>query len=142
MKNKYIYAVIGLLLVLLFMIGYQGKDTKKFHGRKNTYQLLDYKQFNELKEDQEVILIDVRSFLEYSIGHIEGAINIPLNSITESDDLTKLFSDKKAIYVFYCHSGNRSKTASELLLETGYENIFDLGGIQSYPGPIVKDSTK
>lgn len=142
MKNKIIYVVILLLLVLLLMIGYLGKDTKKFHGRKNTYQLLGYKQFNQLKEDQDIILVDVRSFLEYSTGHIEGAINIPLNSITESDDLTKLFPDKKAIYVFYCHSGNRSKTASELLLRAGYENIFDLGGIQDYPGPIVKDSTK
>jgi len=46
--------------------------------------------------------------------------------------------DKDATLLIYCRSGNRSAQASALLLELGYTQIFDFGGIMDWPGEIVK----
>lgn len=142
MKNIVIYVTIALLFGILLGISYANKEHKKFRGQKNTYQIIQYKDFKKLKEENEIVIVDVRSYLEYQTGHIEGAINIPLNTITETENLKKILPDTKATYVIYCRSGNRSKTASEILLQRGYENVFDLGGIENYPGPIIKGDGK
>lgn len=143
MKEKVIYVCIAVLLVVLFLVVYLNRDNTKFHGRKNTYQTITYQDFEKLKKEDNVILVDVRSFLEYQTGHIENAKNVSLDKIMDhSNQLEKLFPDKTANYVIYCRSGNRSKMASEMLLQNGYEYVYDLGGIEDYHGPIIKENEK
>jgi len=81
-------------------------------------------------------LIDVRTQSEYDEGHIEGALLLP------SDQLEALaaeqLKDKDAVILVYCRSGNRSASASKLLVELGYTNVYDFGGIIDWPGEIVK----
>lgn len=143
MKEKVIYSCIAILLVGLFLVAYLNRENTKFHGRKNTYQMITYQDFEKLQKEDNVILVDVRSFLEYQTGHIENAQNVSLDKIMNAGEyLETLFPDKTANYVIYCRSGNRSKTASEILLQNGYEYVYDLGGIEDYPGTIIKGNEK
>ena len=81
-------------------------------------------------------LVDVRTQAEFDEGHIEGAILLPNDEIeTLAPDQLK---DKEAVILVYCRSGNRSAQASNLLVELGYTNVYDFGGIIDWPGDIVK----
>lgn len=81
-------------------------------------------------------LVDVRTQAEFDEGHIEGALLLPVDQleILAAEQLT----DKEAVILVYCRSGNRSAQASALLAELGYTNIYDFGGITDWPGEIIK----
>ena len=70
-------------------------------------------------------LLDVRTAEEFNAGYIPGAINISLQDLPQR--LNKI-STKKPV-IIYCRSGNRSATAARQLLQAGYTEVFDLGGI-------------
>ncbi|XMB72650.1 rhodanese-like domain-containing protein [Mycoplasmatota bacterium WC30] len=84
-----------------------------------------------MDEDASIILLDVRTASEYNEEHIEGARLFPLDDIETT--ASKVISDKTATYIIYCRSGNRSNQASQLLVDMGYENIYDMGGIINWP---------
>ena len=72
------------------------------------------------------VLIDVRTSDEFKLSHIENAINIQWEDILIiSNDVSK---DTK-IYL-YCRSGNRSQKATDILLNAGFDEVENLGGIQ------------
>jgi phage shock protein E len=72
------------------------------------------------------MLIDVRSPQEFAGGHIEGAVNIPVQELGgRVDEL----GEKTGEIVVYCQSGGRSATAKRLLESRGFANVHDLGGI-------------
>jgi phage shock protein E len=72
------------------------------------------------------VLLDVRSPEEFSGGHIDGAISIPVQQL--SGRLAEL-GDKSDTIVVYCQSGSRSAMAKRLLESNGFSNVRDLGGI-------------
>lgn len=80
-----------------------------------------------IDSDTPHIILDVRTTQEYDMGHIPGAIVIPVEEITES--APSILTDKNALILVYCRSGNRSKVASEALANMGYSNIREFGGI-------------
>ncbi len=86
---------------------------------------------NRLDNEKNIILVDVRTPEEYKTEHIKDAILLPLDIINEKAG--EVIPDIDAIYFVYCRSGNRSATASAILVEMGYKNIFDLGGIIDWP---------
>ena len=88
----------------------------------------------QMAEEDNFILLDVRTPEEFADGHIPGAINIPNESIGEND-ITELPDKEQRIYV-YCRSGNRSKQASAKLVNLGYTNVIEIGGIIDYHGEI------
>lgn len=74
------------------------------------------------------LLIDVRTPDEFATGHIHNAVNIPLDSIeTRFSEISRTEP-----VVVYCHSGNRSGKASQILANAGYTQIYDLGGINAW----------
>ena len=75
-----------------------------------------------------MIIIDVRSVAEYKFGHLDNAINIDLDNLN-SDSLKDISKDSKI--VLYCQTGRRSKEASEILLNMGYKNVYDLGAMSN-----------
>lgn len=85
-------------------------------------------KFDELMEDGNYIIVDVRTSDEFNVSHIKGAINIPYDEI----DVNKL-SKEKTIFV-YCRSGARSKIAFDKLTAMGYE-VYDLGAFDSIDLP-------
>ena len=74
------------------------------------------------------LLIDVRTPEEFASGHIEGAVNIPVEEM--QGRLDEIPGD--APIVVYCRSGNRSAAAARILTDAGYAHVYDLGGIKDW----------
>ena len=85
-----------------------------------------------MKEENNYIILDVRTVSEFDEKHISGAINIP-NETIGTDAIPEL-PDKDQLILVYCRSGNRSKQASEKLVKLGYTNVVEFGGIIDWPG--------
>ncbi len=84
-----------------------------------------------MQEQKDYIILDVRTLDEYKSGHIPGALLVP-NEIIGVEELTML-PDKDQLILVYCRSGNRSKQASQKLVDLGYTNIYEFGGIIDWP---------
>ena len=75
-----------------------------------------------IQEKPSLVILDVRTDGEYRDGHIEGAVNIPVNEL--EGRLGEL--EKEDETLVYCRTGNRSGTAVGILKENGYEKIFHM----------------
>lgn len=83
---------------------------------------------NEASQRVNPILIDVRTHAEWDDGHIETAIHIPLDKI--SNTIEGFIEDKDQVIYLYCRSGNRSGQAEMALKSIGYVNAKNVGGIK------------
>lgn len=88
-----------------------------------------------MEQEENYIILDVRTQAEYNEKHIPGAICIPNETIGEVE-IPEL-PDKDQLILVYCRSGNRSKQASQKLADLGYTNVVEFGGINSWPGETV-----
>jgi len=77
------------------------------------------------------IILDVRSEHEFTTGHVPGAILLPSYDIEYS--ASSILTDNYALILVYCQSGNRSRSVTSLLVSMGYVNVYDFGGIRSWP---------
>ena len=77
------------------------------------------------------ILLDTRTREEYDQSHIPGALLIPHTEIAQRAE--EELPDKDQVILVYCRSGNRSKQASAALVELGYTNVKEFGGIHTWP---------
>lgn len=80
--------------------------------------------FKALEGHKNVVIIDVRTNEEYSRGKIKSSINIPVDQI--GNNHKSLPSDKSQKIYVYCLSGARSSVAAEILLKSGYTNVFSM----------------
>ena len=80
-------------------------------------------------------LLDVRTPEEYAEGHIPGSINFPLARIQAGDAPV---DDPDTPLFVYCRSGNRSRMASEILTDMGFDEVRNIGGILSWHGELAK----
>jgi len=76
---------------------------------------------------QGALILDVRTKNEYATGHIQGAVNIPVEQLSNS--LGKL-KDKKKVIITCCASGMRSASAKGILTSNGFSNVYNGGGWQ------------
>ena len=83
----------------------------------------------------KAILIDVRSSQEYEDNHIDGAININVDDILNTEGAL-IYNNSEIGFnktiIVYCRSGARSKNAANKLVELGYRNVYDLGSIDNW----------
>jgi len=84
-----------------------------------------------LAENPAALLVDVRTPAENQAVRIPGDILLPDYDIAAL--APQVLPDKNAPIILYCRSGNRSRTASWRLRQMGYTQVYDLGGIQSWP---------
>lgn len=78
-------------------------------------------------------IIDVREAYEYQMGHVPGAVNLPLSGLNES--FNQLDTTKE--YQVICQSGARSARAREFLSAKGYQVVNVLGGTSAWAGELV-----
>lgn len=90
---------------------------------------------NELINNNNAIIIDVRSSAEYESGHIKNSINVPIDTI-DLIKLEELSPSKDNNIIVYCASGGRSKNAAMMIANFGYVNVYDLGSINNWEGEI------
>ncbi|MGB9375485.1 MAG: rhodanese-like domain-containing protein [Jiangellales bacterium] len=81
-------------------------------------------QLIEVAETGEATVIDVRTPEEFAAGHVEGALNINVESPTFADEIEALPKDQT--YVVYCRSGNRSAAAAEQMADAGFTDLYDV----------------
>ena len=88
-----------------------------------------------MSKDSDFVLLDVRRPDEFEAGHIPGAVQLTNETMTEENTLAVLPDKNQTVYV-YCRSGRRSKLASQKLINYGYKNVIEIGGILDYKGEI------
>ena len=99
---------------------------------------LSQQQWSEqLKNDNNAIVIDVRTPEEFEEGFIENAINIDIFKGQGFIYLIEELDQSKNYYV-YCKAGSRSEQACKVMNQLGIENTYNLmGGIMQWQGKIV-----
>lgn len=103
---------------------------------------VDAKKFNELSDDPDTIVVDMRNHYEYEVGHFENAIEIPSDTFREQLPMAvDMLQDKKAKnIIMYCTGGIRCEKASAYMLHNGFKNVFHLeGGIINYANRVKEE---
>lgn len=111
-----------------------GIDDPAFSMEKKG-RYVNARQMNELLQDPETIVVDMRNHYEYEVGHFVNALEVASDTFREqlpmAVDMMKGKEDKNII--MYCTGGIRCEKASAYLLHKGFKNVFHLeGGIINY----------
>ncbi len=126
--NRMISMILAMLLVLT---GCGGTEVE------NAYQQITQEEAKKMMDTQEVIILDVREQDEFDAGHIPGALLLPVGTIS-GETAVAVIPELDSVVLVYCRSGNRSKTASSALTKLGYTNIYEFGGINTWPYEVEK----
>lgn len=113
------------------MAGYVAENMLK--GRMKAFH---WDEFDSIDHDNTIIL-DVREEIETELGFIEGSVNIPLDSLR--DRLGELDKNKKIIV--YCAIGLRGYVGARILMQHGFENVYNFsGGYSTFASVFCQDS--
>lgn len=101
----------------------------------NRGRYVNAEEFNQLTEDPDTIVVDMRNHYEFEVGHFEKAIEVPSDTFREqlpmAADMLKDAKDKNII--MYCTGGIRCEKASAYMLHQGFKKVYHLeGGIIHY----------
>lgn len=119
--------LMGIFLILNVLIACSSSAEFGTMSGQDVYELI--------ASGADVIVIDVRSEGEFLNGHVPGSVLLPVQEIESIAE--EILLDKEAVILVICQSGNRSRTASQALVDLGFTNVYDIGGIMSWPGEIV-----
>ncbi len=73
------------------------------------------------------VIIDTRTVEEFNSGHIEGAVLVPYDVIAQR--IASVVPDKSTPVLLYCRSGRRAGIAEKTLLNMGYTQVKNVGGL-------------
>jgi UPF0176 protein len=107
----------------------------------NKGKYVNAEQFNQLTNDPDTIVIDMRNHYEFEVGHFEKAIEIPSDTFRDQLPMAAdmMAENKDKNIIMYCTGGIRCEKASAYMLHKGFKNVFHLeGGIINYTN-IVKE---
>ena len=137
---------IVLILIVIISVGlysWQSKSSAKNEKEPGTkeaqqtqlFKNVSPKEFYDLiqehEDDENVVILDVRTPGEFKDGHIQDAKNIDYYDKTFSKQLDTL--DKEKTYLIYCRSGNRSRRALSLMEKLNFSAVYNMkGGISSW----------
>lgn len=97
---------------------------------------IDPRELQEMMENREVTLLDVRERHEWDYCHIDGAALIPLSNFSTG----QVSTEGDAPVVVYCHTGQRSYMAARILQQQGHGEVYNLaGGIDAYAVEVDQD---
>ena len=125
--------MIILILMILTLSGCQsGAIPHETQRNAAEYHKITAAQAKEMmSEGKPYVLLDVRTDEEWEEIHIEGSVLIPDYEIR--DRAPEEIPDKNVLILVYCRSGRRSASASQELVDMGYTNVYDFGGIIDWP---------
>lgn len=142
MYKVFIKKIVKFLVVMAAMCLFSAEASGC--GRENGVRSVSVEAFEaDIKSDGAQI-VDVRTAEEFRAGHIEGAVNIDVQSSDFQERMEKELSKDKTVYV-YCRSGRRSLTAADILADHGYKVVNLKGGIIEWTEegrPVVEDGAK
>lgn len=127
----------ALALAVSGVMCFAGCANQKAENKTAGYVQISQEEAKRLMDtESDYVIIDARTHEEYDAGHIEGAILIPEYEI--ADRAEKELPDKSQLILVYCRSGRRSKIASQALVDLGYTNVKEFGGIIDWEYETVK----
>lgn len=95
--------------------------------------------FAMMQQDTDLVILDVRTDQEYASGHVPEAKLLPYDLITAQNAAAVIPSADTPVLV-YCRSGKRAEVAAQALVDLGYTNVYDFGGILDWPYDVVPGS--
>jgi rhodanese-related sulfurtransferase len=111
-----------LAFLVLATLPVLGADTPS--GTPSVTRRIGIEEYEKLRANTNVVILDVRSKSEFDKGRIPGAINIDINSTRFADAASAL--DKSKAYLVNCAVGMRSAKACKKMETMGFTNLFDL----------------
>jgi phage shock protein E len=95
------------------------------NGSVKNMTATEYKEHHEKIDNQEAVLVDVRTPAEFEAGHIQNTQHADFLSGQFEKEMQHW--DKDKTYYIYCASGNRSGKAAKLMEEAGFRNVTNIG---------------
>ena len=104
----------------------RGADEKSPPAAKAAAKVkrVDVDEFDKLRANKDIVVLDVRTEREFKAGHIPGAVNIDANAADFEEKVAKL--DKNKTYLVHCGAGGRSARACKKLEGMGFKELYDL----------------
>lgn len=109
-------------------------------AKKGKY--VDAQAFNQLTNDPDTIVVDMRNHYEYEVGHFDKALEVPSDTFREQLPMVAnmLEQEKEKNIIMYCTGGIRCEKASAYLLHQGFNNVYHLeGGIINYARQVKEE---
>lgn len=126
--QPYVYLVAGIgLVVIVVLVLLASRGTSTTADAVQSISPADY-QTEYVNASVPHLLLDVRTPEEFASGHIQGAVNISVETLRQR--LNEVPREQPIIV--YCRSGNRSAQAASILAQANYTDIHDLGGINAW----------
>jgi rhodanese-related sulfurtransferase len=123
-----------------FTIGGTGGRITVVEFDRPQYQAVTSEEAAQLIKNISPLVLDVRTSQEYAGGHLDGSVHIPVQEIQKR--YKELSNYKNENILIYCATGNRSTVASKILIDNGFNRIFNLReGVHVWAGkgyPVVR----
>ena len=113
------YIIIGIVIALIVF--------KMFTGGSLMADKNDVKE----KIKNGALVVDVRSVGEFSEGHFNGALNIPVDEVQKR--ISEFGANKDKEIILYCRSGGRAGSAKQMLDAAGFKKVTNAGGLTDMP---------
>ena len=82
--------------------------------------------------EKNFLIVDVRTQEEYDKKHIPNAILVPIDDLRAGKFAA--LSDKNKTLLVYCWTGRRAEDAAKILVDNGYKNVYEFGGLVDWTG--------
>ncbi len=115
MNYKIILAAVLIIIFAVILIGY--------FSRNSEFDI-DEAKFEDLMQQPDAVILDVRTANEFSKERIKGAVLLDISSPVFNDQIKRF--QKNKTYLVYCRSGNRSAKACEIMSKLGFEKLYNL----------------
>lgn len=143
MNIKYYIIIIFVLILVAILLYYFLKynnniisDDMNNNKTKVEYKKITFEEMDKIIKEKNLsnyIILDVRTNEEYLTGRLPNSILIPDYEI---DTIIDKIKDKESYVFVYCRSGRRSEGTTLKIIEMGYKNVYDIGGIIDYKGEL------
>lgn len=107
-----------------------------FAGCTPNYETISPEEAQKIiNSEKDYILIDVRTPEEFEKKHIPNAVLLPIEEIRKGS-VEKVLPDKKQKILIYCWTGRRAEDSADMLVEMGYSNVINFGGLVEWKGDV------
>ena len=117
-RTSYLFATAVLIVVIVYLV---------YRYAINGFLYISADEARAKIAAKEIdVLVDVRTNMEYGLGHAPGALHLPTGEIEQK--ASSVLPDKTARILVYCNTGQRARDASEKLYGLGYKNVRYISG--------------
>ena len=133
-NHPYLWMGLAAVLVMLIKSEYETRTNQSAH-------IIPMNAIRLINNNDDALIIDVRTSAEFGKGHIRGARNMPIATL--KDKLGSLPQNKDTAVLAYCNSGASSNSACRMLSKSGYSNVHNIaGGINAWLEAKLPTTTK